>query len=58
VDKVIYRREDSSVQAKFSHEELAKIRSGLVQWDQFQLWADLDKEACPCIQEWMGKHGM
>ncbi len=28
VNKVVYRRENSSVQAKFHHDELEKIRSG------------------------------
>jgi hypothetical protein len=37
VDKVVYRRENSSVQAKVVHDELAKIRphpTGLPNWFQ------------------------
>jgi hypothetical protein len=34
-DKVVYRRENSSVQAKIGHDELAKIRFGPVRLDQF-----------------------
>jgi hypothetical protein len=37
VDKVVYRRENSSVQAKVVHEELAKIQSRptvLPNWSQ------------------------
>jgi len=33
VDKIVYRRQNSSVQVKVGHDELAKIRP-----DHFQLW--------------------